>query len=158
MNTRRRCRAVLLAAFLFAGLLPLLAQESGAAAAKPPELPPTNDAREIVRRSVEIDHQNWLKARNYTCQQRTVEKELDKKGRVKSQKIKTHDITVFYDEHYARLMQVDDKPLNDKAQKKEEEKLQKFLDKRKNESPDEHRKRLAKQEKERQEQRAFVRD
>ena len=159
MATRRKFRAIWLATFLFSTLLPcLLAQEPRAAAAKPPELPPTNDAREIVRRSVEIDHQNWLKARNYTCQQRTVEKELDKNSRVKSQKIKTHDITFFYDEPYARLIQVDDKPLNDKEQKKEEEKLQKFLDKRKNESPDEHRKRLAKQEKERQEQRAFVRD
>src|SRR5258708_2157296 len=158
MNRRRKCRAVLLAAFLFSTLLPLLAQVSGAAAASPPELPPTNDAHEIVRRSVEIDHQNWLKARSYTCQQRTVEKALDKNGATKSQKIKTYDITFFYDEPYSRLIQVDDKPLNDKEKAKEEEKLQKFLDKRKNESPDEHHKRLAKQEKERQEQRAFVRD
>ena len=26
---------------------------------KPPELPPTNDPKEIVRRSVEADHRSW---------------------------------------------------------------------------------------------------
>jgi len=54
-----------------------------------PELPPTTDPREIVRRSVEIDHRTLEMARNYTCQNRQVINHLDKHGEVKNTEIKT---------------------------------------------------------------------
>ena len=41
---------------------------------------PTNDPKEIVRRSMEIDRSTLDLARNYTCQQREVIKHLDKQG------------------------------------------------------------------------------
>src|SRR5689334_22591348 len=56
-----------------------------------PQFPPTNDPKEIVRRSVEVDHRAMEMARNYTCQQREVVKHLGKKGEVKSTEIKTYD-------------------------------------------------------------------
>src|SRR5215831_12185628 len=71
----------------------LIAQQDPSPAA--PDLPPTNDPKEIVRRSVEIDHRTLELARNYTCQQREVEKHLDSHGAVKSVDIKTWDITVL---------------------------------------------------------------
>ena len=49
---------------------------------------PTNDPKEIVRRSMEIDRRTLDLARNYTCQQREVIKHLDKQGNVKSTEIK----------------------------------------------------------------------
>src|SRR5262245_52926853 len=91
---------------------------------KSPDLPPTNDPKEIVRRSVEADHRSWELARNYTCQQREVEKKLGGKGEVKSTEIKTYDVNFYYGQEYSRLVLKDDKPLSDKDQKKEDEKLE----------------------------------
>lgn len=128
--------------------------------APPPttNLPPTNDPREIVRRSVEIDHRTAELARNYTCQQREVQRNLDSHGKVKSTEIKTWDITMLYGEPYSRLIKKSDQPLSEKDEKKEEEKQDKFVAEHKNESEDQRRKREAKQKKEREEGRAFLRD
>lgn len=132
----------------------MMGQEAAAA----PDLPPTNDPREIVRRSVEIDHRTMELARNYTCQQREVEKHLDSHGKVKSTEIKTWDITVLYGEPYSRLIKKNDQPLSEKDEKKEEEKQDKYVAERKNESEEQRHKREAKQKKEREEGRAFLRD
>ena len=121
-------------------------------------LPPTNDPREIVRRSVEIDHRTMELARNYTCQQREVQRNLDSHGKVKSTEIKTWDITMLYGEPYSRLIKKNDQPLSEKDEKKEEEKQDKFVAEHKSESEDQRRKREAKQKKEREEGRAFLRD
>jgi hypothetical protein len=125
---------------------------------KEAQLPPTNDPKEIVRRATETDHHNFERAQKYTCTQRQVVKQLDKHGKVKSTEIKTYDINFYFGEFYSRLVQVDDKPLSEKEQKKENEKLEKFLAKRRNESEEDRRKREEKDRKEREEGRAFVRD
>ena len=122
------------------------------------KLPPTTDPKEIVRRATEVDHHNFERAQKYTCVQRQVVKVLDKQGNVKSTEIKTYDVNYYFGEFYPKLIQMDDKPLSEKEQKKEDEKLEKFLDKRRNESEEERQKRLAKEKKEREESRAFVRD
>src|ERR1043166_6669325 len=123
-----------------------------------PSLQPTSDPKEIVRRATEVDHHNFERAQKYTCTQREVIKHLDKYGSVKSTEIKTFDINFYFGEFYARLVQHDDKPLSEKEQKKEDEKLEKFLAKRGNESEEDRQKRAEKQRKEREEGRAFVRD
>lgn len=97
-------------------------------------------------------------ARNYTCRQREVEKHLDSHGQVKSVDIKTWDITVLYGEPYSRLIEKNDRPLSAEDEKKEQEKIDKFISKRKSESEEEQQKRQAKQKKEREEGRAFLRD
>ena len=123
-----------------------------------PSLPATSDPKEIVRRATEVDHHNFERAQKYTCTQREVIKHLDKHGNVKSTEIKTFDINFYFGEFYARLVQQDDKPLSEKEQKKEDEKLEKFLAKRRNENEEDRQKRAEKQRKEREEGRAFVRD
>jgi len=60
-------------------------------------------------------------ARSYTCQQREVTKHLGKNDEVKSTEIKTFDINFYYGYEYSRLTQINDKPLSEKEQKKEEE-------------------------------------
>src|SRR5215467_3089884 len=124
--------------------LMLLGQDAAPPPATP-QFPATNDPQEIVRRSVEIDHRMMERARNYTCQQREVEKHLDSHGNVKSTEIKTWDITILYGEPYSRLIQKNDQPLNEKDEKKEQEKLDKFVARHKAESEDERRKREEKQ-------------
>lgn len=118
----------------------------------------TPDPNQLVRQSAEIDHRTMELARNYTCRQREVEKQLDSHGQVKSVEVKTWDITVLYGEPYARLVEKNDKPLSVEDEKKEQEKIDKFIARRKNESEEEQQKRQAKQKKEREEGRAFLRD
>ena len=123
-----------------------------------PALQPTTDPKEIVRRAVEIDHRTLELARNYTCQNREIVKHLGKSGEVKSTEVKTFDINFYYGEEYARLIERDDKPLSETDQKKEDEKLEKFLAKYRNETPEQREERLAKEKKKREEGRAFLRD
>lgn len=139
----------------------LSAQESAsppqvASAARQQEAP--RDAKDIIRRALEVDHHNFDRAQKYTCTQREVIKHLDKHGNVKSTDVKTYDINYYFGEFYSRLVQVDDKPLGEKEQKKEDEKLEKFLAKHRKESEEDREKRARKQQKEREEGRAFVRD
>lgn len=122
------------------------------------ELPPTHDAKEIVQRALDVDQGDFQLARDYTYEQRDDVKMLDKHGAVKKHEINTSDVTILYGEQYWRRIRKDDKPLSEKEEKKEEEKADKFIAERKNESDKEHEKRLAKREKEREEGRAFVRD
>ena len=105
-----------------------------------------------------MDQRDFQLARNYTYEQREELKVLDKRGAIKKHEINTYDVTILYDEPYLRRIRKDDKPLTDKEERKEAEKVDRFVAERKNESEEEHEKRLAKQEKERQEARAFVRD
>jgi hypothetical protein len=121
-------------------------------------LPPTNDAKEIVRRALETDHRTVELARNYTFQLRQVVRHVGKDGKLKSTEIKTYDINFYYGEEYTRLVQVDDKSLSESEQKKEDEKLEKFLKKYRDESDQDREKRLEKERKQREEGRAFVRD
>jgi hypothetical protein len=124
----------------------------------PPGTSAAPDPREIVRRSVEVDHHNFERARNYTCRQHEVEKQLDKHGAVKLTTVKTYDVNFYYGELYSRLIQKDDQPLSQADQKKEDEKLEKFLSKLRNQSEEERQKHLIKEKKEREEERAFLRD
>jgi hypothetical protein len=87
-----------------------------------------------------------------------VVKQLGKHGEVKSTDIKTFDINFYYGREYQRLVQINDKPLDEQEQKKEEEKLNKFLAKYRDESESEREKRLEKEKKERQEGRLFLKD
>jgi hypothetical protein len=134
---------------------PAWAQESPP---KPQTLPPTTDAQEIVRRALEVDQHGFELSRNYTFERRVDLKVLDKKGAVKKHEVNTYDVTILYDQPYSRRIRKNDKPLTNEEESREKEKLDKFVAERQNESPAERDKRLAKQEKERDEARAFVRD
>jgi len=112
--------------------------------------------QELIRKTAGNDMENDKKQRDYTYIQREELHKLDGKGQTKSVEIKTSEILEIYGEPVERLVSKDDKPLPEKDAKKEEEKIQKLIDRRKNESDDERRKRQAKEEKEREENRKFV--
>lgn len=114
--------------------------------------------RELFRVVADKDIENDKRLRNYTYVERDEDHKLDGKGQVKSTEARTYEVMELYGEQVQRLIQKDDKPLSAKEAAKEEEKIQKEIDKRKNESDDARRKREQKEEKEREEGRQFVRE
>lgn len=125
---------------------------------KPNVTVPAPDARAIMQRAVSKDIVSWQAAKDYTFLQRTQEDALDGNGEVKSSKSETSEIMVLYGEPFERVIAKDDKPLSEKEQKKQNEEFEKETRKRENESPEERQKRLEKFEKQRQDERAFVRE
>jgi hypothetical protein len=130
-----------------------------------PDLTPGQDGkfspeqmRELFRVVGDKDIENDKRQRNYTYIDREVQKNLDGKGNIKSTEIKTYEILEIYGEQVQRLIEKDDKPLDAKEAAKEEEKIQKIIDKRKNESDEDRKKREEKEVKDREEGRKFVKE
>ncbi|HTT25009.1 MAG TPA: hypothetical protein VMS18_08260 [Candidatus Binatia bacterium] len=110
----------------------------------------------LFRVVADKDLENDKRQRDYTYIERQVQNNLDGNGNSKSTEIKTYEILEIYGEQVERLIAKDDKPLSAKDAAKEEEKVQKIIDKRKNESEEARRKREEKQAKEREDGRKFV--
>ena len=119
---------------------------------------PAPDPRAIIEKAVAKDIFNWEAAKDYTFLERMQQDSLDGSGAVKSSKSETHEIMVLYGEPFERTVAKDDKPLSEKEQKKQDEEFDKETRKRANESPEERQKRIQKYEKERDDERAFVRE
>ncbi len=117
---------------------------------------PAEQIRELLRRAEENDMANDKQLRDYTYMEREERRDLDGHGRVKKTKTRTSEVLEIYGEPVERLTAKDDKPLSANEAKKEEDKLQKIIDKRKNESEEARRKRLEREEKDREEDRKFV--
>jgi len=114
--------------------------------------------QQLFRVVAEKDIENDKRLRDYTYIEREEEHDLDGKGDVKSVDIKTYEVMELYGEQVQRLIEKDGKPLDAGDTEKEEKKIQKIVDKRKNESEDERRKRAQREEKEREDGRKFVRE
>jgi hypothetical protein len=112
--------------------------------------------QQLLRVVADKDEENDKRLRDYTYIERDVENKLDGKGATKSTETKTYDVLEIDGEQVQRLIEKDDKPLDAKEAAKEEEKIQKIIDKRKNESDGERKKREQKEEKDREEGRKFV--
>jgi hypothetical protein len=160
---------IALLAILLAGL-PVFGQDQSAPA-PPPAVAPLLDLnpdaqgklsqqqmQQLLRVVADKDIENDKRLRDYTYIEREVEHRLDGKGQVKSTEVKIYDVMEIYGEQVQRLTQKDDKPLSEKDAAKEEEKIQKIIDKRKNESEGDRKKREQKEEKDREEGRKFVRE
>jgi hypothetical protein len=117
---------------------------------------PPEQIRELLRRAEEKDIENDKQQRDYTYSEREERHKLDSDGAVKKTETSTSEILEIYGEQVERLIAKDDKPLSAEDAKKEDEKIQKIIDKRKQESEGDRRKRLEKEEKDREEDRKFV--
>lgn len=104
------------------------------------------------------DIENDKRLRDYTYIERDEEHKLDGKGEIKSTEVKTYDVMEIYGEQVQRLIEKDNQALNAKDAAKEEEKIQKIIDKRRNESEEARKKREQKEEKDREQGRQFVRE
>jgi hypothetical protein len=114
--------------------------------------------KDLIRRVAENDMANDKKLRDYTYTEREETKKLNKKGEVTSTESKTSDVLQIYGETVEKLVATDDKPLSEKEAAKEDERIQKIIDKRKNESDSDREKRIKKEEKEREDGREFVKE
>lgn len=111
--------------------------------------------RQFIRKVAEKDLENDKRQRDYTYIEREEEHKLDGRGQVKSTESKTREVMMIYGKPFERLIAKNDQPLSAKDAAKEEERIQKIIDKRKNESEEHRRKRLAEEEKDREESRKF---
>src|ERR1700686_383061 len=164
--------------FLLIGL-PLIGQQTQSSApteqqppaiASPPDTPipdlttgpdgklSQEQMRQLLRVVADKDIENEKRQHDYTYTDREVEHKLDGKGQIKSTEGKTFEILEIYGAPVQRLIEKNDKPLDAKESAKEEEKIQKIIDKRKNESDEARKKREEKEVKEREDGRKFVRE
>jgi len=118
-----------------------------------PAILAAQDAREIVRRACALDQKNTEVARNYTYLERDVESDLDGSGRPKNQQIRTWDVTLQEGSSYRRLVARNDQPLSPGEQKLEEEKLQRSIEQRRQETEEQRTRRIGDWERRRQRQR-----
>src|ERR1700722_511283 len=112
------------------------------------------DAREIIRKSVERDFYDFSKVKDYTYIEYEVDRQFDANAKVKRTETETDEILVLGGRPYEKLIAKDDKPLDEKKAKKEQDEMDKELVKREHMS--DHDK--AKLEKERAEERAYLRE
>ncbi len=112
----------------------------------------------LLRVVADKDLENDKLQRDYTYIERDVENKLDGKGETRSTEAKTYEVLEIYGEQVQRLIEKDDKPLSGKDAAKEEEKIQKIIDRRRNESEADRKQREEKQEKEREDNRKFIRE
>ena len=116
------------------------------------------DAREIVRKSVELDQANWLRMKDYTWIAKETERHLDSAGQVKSEDTKMWETVVLYGEPHRRMLEQNGRPLSAGDQRKEQEKLDKAVAKLQRETDAQRQRRLAEDEKERAKDRDFLRE
>jgi hypothetical protein len=112
--------------------------------------------RDLIRLCADKDLENDKKLRDYTYVERQEQRRVNGKGEVKSTETETYDVMEIYGEQVQKLVAKNDKPLSARDAAKEDEKIQKLIDKRKNESEADRKKRLEKAEKERDEELQFV--
>lgn len=141
-----------------------LAQQTVATKPTPVAVASANDTlsreqiRELIRVCAEKDLENDKKQRDYTYIEREEQRSIGGDGKAKSTESKTYDVMEIYGEQVQKLIAKNDRPLSAKDAQKEDEKIQKIIDKRKNESDSDREKRLKKEEKDREEERQFVRE
>src|SRR5215470_520336 len=132
------------------------ADSSASALLPAPTVLSREQIQDMIRLSAEKDMENDKRQRDYTYIERQEEHKLNGKGEVGSTETRTYEVLQIYNGQVRRLIAKDDKPLPPKDAAKEEEKIQKMIDKRKNESDSQLEKRLKEEEKDRREAREFV--
>jgi len=112
--------------------------------------------QQLFRVVADKDIANDNLQRDYTYIKREVESKLDGKGQTKSTETKTYEVLQIYGEQVERVIEKGDKPLSPKDAAKEESRIQKIVEKRKNESESDRKKREEREIKDRKQGRKFV--
>jgi hypothetical protein len=118
-----------------------------------PALVSAQDPLEIIHRATELDRRDTELSRSYTFLQRQERRDMDSKGRVTKTESETFDVTLLEGSPYRRLVARNDRPLSAKDQHKEEEKLQKSIEDRRKDTPEQHAQRVAEWERKQEKQR-----
>src|SRR5579871_3951977 len=112
------------------------------------------DAQAIIRKSLDRDFYNFNSVKDYTYVEREEDREYDGSGKLKKTESETDEILILGGRPYEKRIAKDDKPLSEKDARKEQDKMDKESAKRAHMSKAE----VAKIEKERQEERAYLRE
>src|ERR1700675_3780289 len=88
----------------------------------------------LIRQAAEKDVENDKRRLDYPYGERVEEHKLNGKGDIPSTDTRTYDVMQIFNEQCRRLTAKNDQPLSAKDAANEEEKIQKLIDKRKNES------------------------
>ena len=112
--------------------------------------------RDLIQKVTDNDIENDKKQRNYTYIRREEERKLNREGEVESTESRTSEVMMLFGSQVNRLIAKNDKPLSPKDSAKEDERIQKIIEKRKNETEEQRKKRLAAEEKDREEGRQWV--
>jgi hypothetical protein len=116
----------------------------------------SQDAREIVRRSVELDQANWLRRADYTWMGHLRERHFDSHDQVTSDHQEAWETIMLDGEPFRRDIDRDGKPLPADEQRKQQQKLDKATAKLDNETPEEKQRHAADYEKTRRREREFL--
>jgi len=114
------------------------------------------DAREIVRKSVELDQLNWQRRADYTWVMETRERHFDSQKRVTSDHQEAWETLVLEGRPYNRAIEKDHKPLPPADQKKEQERLDGIAARLDKETPAEKQRHRAEYEASRRRERQFL--
>jgi hypothetical protein len=114
------------------------------------------DPKELIRHAADAELENEKTANSYTYVQRSETKKIDGDGKVTSTESETSEVMVLYGEHVERLIAKNDQPLSPKDAAKVEEKINKFMADRKNETEEQRKKRLADKQKDDAQEKAYV--
>ncbi|HML18035.1 MAG TPA: hypothetical protein VK419_13480 [Bryobacteraceae bacterium] len=129
-----------------------------AAACLLPAGTPGADPREIVRKSIELDHVNWVRMEDYTWTARETTRHLDSAGKTASVDTDEWETVILFGRPYRREIARDGKLLDAEHQRKEQEKIDRATARLERESPEERARHLADYEKEREKDREFLRE
>ena len=117
-----------------------------------------DDAREIVRKSVELDQANWLRMKDYVWMAHSTERHFDGNGKVRSEDKSAWETVMLDGQPYRRMLERNGRTLSPDEQRKEQEKLDKSAAKLAGETPEQKQRRLADYEKQRRRERGFLRE
>lgn len=106
------------------------------------------DATEIVKKSLDKEIRNQRRLSNYSWQTKSVFHEKDKAGKHKKTESKVHDQLNIDGTTYRKLVEEDGKPLSADKARKEQERMDKEIAKRRNESEKDRQKRQRDHQKE----------
>jgi len=115
---------------------------------------PAQDPAQIVLRSIDRDARNFALLKDYTYTERSQAEVYGGRGRSARSSSDTYEIMRLEGRAFRRKIEHDDKPLSAGDARKEQQRVDRELAKRKSESPAEK----AKLEKERMEERKFLRE
>jgi hypothetical protein len=116
----------------------------------------SQDARDIVRRSVELDQGNWLRMADYTWVARSRERHFDSHNRVTADHQEAWETIILDGQPVRRTLERDGKPLPPDEQRKQQHKLDKETAKLENETPAQKQRRADDYEKQRRRDRQFL--
>lgn len=114
------------------------------------------DPLDIVRRSVEQDRLNFERANDYSYVQHTELRQFGRDGHIVKTESRTFDVLVIDGEPYEKLIAKNGRPLSEAEARKEAEKLDRELSRRRSQDPGQRARRLSEREKRRREGREFA--